>query len=206
MVNVARFDDDIARLTDWHGASSRELASVDARLAPSSAHSLSYRVSVALALCYGFIILLGLMFIYGWARYGERGRTVAQSVLAEDFQFFLVGIVCGGIGAIGLYRHCKPQVFDRRSGWYWRGWRSPGRVRRPRIGKEAVRLEMIHALQLLTKEVQQEHHTIELFELNLVLKNAERISLRCHGDQALLRKEAAMLGKFLCVPVWDASG
>ena len=41
------------------------------------------------------------------------------------------------------------------------------------------------------------------YELNLVLQDGERLNVVDHGSFDVLREDAAKLGEFLGVPVWD---
>ena len=41
------------------------------------------------------------------------------------------------------------------------------------------------------------------YEMNLVLKDGERILVIDHGDQKQVESDAAMLAVFLNVPVWN---
>ena len=49
------------------------------------------------------------------------------------------------------------------------------------------------------------HRAFRSYELNVVLDDASRRNLVCHGDHARLRQDASTLAAFLNVPLWDAS-
>jgi hypothetical protein len=199
------FNDRLASLTYWGPASERSSPSVDAVLQRNADGTLSYAVNVGDVLKTVFYLLFGATLVYAWLFSETQLGHALDSFFETDWYLLTLGIISVAFSGVHLWETCRPEVFDKRKGWYWHGWRTPGHTRRPRLGNRAVRLELIHALQLLSKGVEKDGKTIVLCELNLVLHDADRLNLRCHGDQVQLRKEAQMLSKYLGVPVWDTA-
>ncbi len=69
---------------------------------------------------------------------------------------------------------------------------------------KSVRLDDIHAIQLLHKMFKREDMTEDGYELNIVLKDTQRINALCYENKNQLRKDAAVLARFLDKPLWDA--
>lgn len=69
-------------------------------------------------------------------------------------------------------------------------------------------LTQIYALQLLKENIQiftdEDVHQFDVFQLNVVFKDSERIQLNVYGDPSGARNDAELLKVFLGVPVWDA--
>jgi hypothetical protein len=94
----------------------------------------------------------------------------------------------------------KPIVFDRTAGF------TMGNVKTA----ASTPLEDIVGIQILGECVQSTHSgntstTFLSYELNLVLGDASRKNVVDHGHLESLRQDAAMLGGFLNVSVWDAT-
>lgn len=117
-----------------------------------------------------------------------------------------------GFGSLGLFLVClgvkmvyeasKPIVFDRRRGLFWKGKEPLTSPSRSEARDGLLPLSRLHALQLLTRGTKGGW----VYQLNLVLEDAERIAVVCHGDGDSLREDVATLAEFLGVPVWDATG
>ena len=98
----------------------------------------------------------------------------------------------------------SPIVFDKNMGKFFKerkAFESPGDKDSL---KQYVELDQIHALQIIYEQMMTRKESEYSYELNLVLKNGQRINVFDHGDINALREDAAMLSGFLNVPVWDA--
>jgi len=119
---------------------------------------------------------------------------------------------------------CELRSFDRREGCFWKGrWkRGDGAlsIRRAdlnaRLEKEALKdyidLADVYAIQLIKEYVPGSSGTDSRsspyysYELNLVLKDGERMNVVDHGNLTRIRADAIKLGEFLGnLPVWDAT-
>jgi hypothetical protein len=155
----------------------------------------------------GYIAFCALFMAIG------LGVTIAILFASHASQFkdylpLLIGVVFGAVGFCMLYFGGKPVTFDRESGLAWRGWRDPrsdfehGQEKIPML----CRLDEIHALQIVSEFVKGSKNRSYLsYELNLVMPDGSRLNVVDHGDIARLRLDAAELGLFLEVPVWDAT-
>ena len=149
-------------------------------------------------------------FLAGDAGMGElieKGQYVPLIVLGSaplGALFFL------GVAAFFWHMTRRPIVFDRSSGYFWKGSKNPAEQTDPDRVVGCARLEQIAGLQILSEYVESrdsDGHTSQFhsYELNLVLRDAVRLIVVDHGNRAALRKDAAMLAEFLDVPVWDAT-
>lgn len=125
----------------------------------------------------------------------------------EDFVPILFGVIFLAVGGSLLFFGGKPVAFDKESGLAWRGWRDPRSDFEH--GQETIpmlcRLDDVHALQIISEFVRGNKSSYTSYELNLVLENGSRLNVVDHGDIARIRKDAAELGVFLEVPVWDST-
>jgi len=114
--------------------------------------------------------------------------------------FIAVFGVIGGVTAFGLLRKI---VFDRESGRFWKGLATPSPAG-IEAGRQTVPLAAIHVLQLLSSSG-NDAESSTTYELNLVRHDGTRCHVLAHSGARALREDAAKLGAFLGVPVWDAS-
>ncbi len=141
----------------------------------------------------GVIITAGLF----WFKQGDK-EIVFLGLFG--FVFFLAGLFI-------LRAWMTPRVFDRSTGFYWRGRKIPDNSNVQSI-KECCRLIDIHAIQLLDEYIRSSsdngrNTSFYSYELNLVLKDGKRLNVVDHGKLSLIRDDAAKLAGFLNVPVWD---
>src|SRR5262245_29577278 len=142
----------------------------------------------------GFLVVAGFGCIF-WAvlaKIGLAGFAVA-SWKATGCRLLL-----GSVGILTLRFGFERIVFEKRSGFSWRG---KSRAERDGPGHpkqdERVRLSEVVALQLLSQRLRgREGH-----ELNLVLASGERVYLVDHGNGHAMRADAESLSGFLGVPV-----
>jgi hypothetical protein len=92
----------------------------------------------------------------------------------------------------------KPAFFDLKQGRFWRGSQ---RQQSPRSSE--ISLDHIHAIQLIISDMKDRRAWC--YEVNLVLKDSNRINLVSSQDLSELQRQAQYLGDFLKIPVWDVS-
>lgn len=165
---------------------------------------------IGMAVFEAVLCVLIFKFLAGDAGIGElldKGNYVPLIVLGSaplGAIFFL------GVAAFFCHMSRRPIVFDRSSGYFWKGSKNPAEQTVPESVASAARLEQIAGLQILSEYVESrdsDGHTSQFhsYELNLVLDDAARLNVVDHGNLVALRQDAAMLGEFLEVPVWDAT-
>lgn len=135
------------------------------------------------------------------------GNIQVDSNLIESETVFMIafGVAFFSIGSYIYYSYSKPIVFDKLSGQYWKGWKKPERS----VGREPLEngawLRNIYALQIIEEYIRNDDNSYYSYELNLVLRNGERLNVIDHGSKRKLLSDAQVLSKFLDKPIWDAT-
>jgi len=163
---------------------------------------IEFRAPIAIKLIYLIFLLAGIGMIIGafYATLSSEEFSLTEGTIAALF----LGLVCAGVGGSLLYYHTAPIVFDQRKGYFWIGRKAPDEVFKKKILKHYVKLEQIHALQLISEYCRTDRRSYYSFELNIVLEDAIRINVVDHGNQSKLRDDATTLSEFLGKPLWDA--
>ncbi len=115
-----------------------------------------------------------------------------------------LGLVFASLGWYMFFRQMRPFVFDKQEGFIWKG-RKPAEMGTYETTAKYVWLESVHALQIIAEYMSGKGGGYYSYELNLVLKNANRINIIDHGCRKKLTEDAAVLAEFLGIPLWDAT-
>lgn len=121
--------------------------------------------------------------------------------------FMLVwGGMFGGVGFFVLHKG-KKFTLDKAKGIYFRGqaFDDFGNDDRSQQGY----LKDIHAIQLIAEHVSSSSSdgrssNYMSYEMNLVLKDGERVNIMDHGKGKDVDESAQRLGEFLAIPIWKA--
>ena len=194
-----RYDDGVASTTDWAfmvhtggGFRSRRLVQVlHGRLQfKATWRGLAFGVAFAAP---GFAMLAAGI----WHAVTARGGTLG---------LLMSGLAFGAAGIVMLAGSLLPVVFDRDSGYFWRGRTAPRRD--VDVDAKAARLQDVHAVQLLTgwrNSSGTMTSGYNVHEVNLILHDGSRVHVVGHGGSIeQLREEITTVAEFLNVPVWDA--
>jgi hypothetical protein len=102
--------------------------------------------------------------------------------------------------------------FDKQLGSYWRGKTVPAPLTSTASTERAGRISDVYALQLVSTRRYRGNPQVGVdgsgykefptHELNLVLKDATRVSLVCDADYARIDRGAKALADFLQKPLW----
>ncbi|MCL6414068.1 hypothetical protein MIB92_00260 [Aestuariirhabdus sp. Z084] len=121
--------------------------------------------------------------------------------------FLLVwGVMFGGAGYY-LLLSGKKFTIDKDQGVYYRGKAYDKMKALPEDVQGRTR--EIHALQLISERVRSRSKnggtsTYFSYEMNLVLRNGERINIMDHGKGNEVEKSAIEIAELLRIPVWKA--
>jgi len=88
-------------------------------------------------------------------------------------------------------------TFNKKLGYYYKGYFS---IKYLRFGK--VSLDKIVAIQILGEITTEQIAPFNSFEINLVLKDSERLHVIDHSDLKSIIDDSNSLSKFLNVPIW----
>ncbi len=109
------------------------------------------------------------------------------------------------VGVTMFINFSKHIVFDKNTGFFWKGFKQPTFEYNETKKRKTIRLNEIASLQILKEELQGRNNSFASYELNLVLRNGERMNVVDHTALQSVRKDAQKLAEFLDVPVWDAT-
>lgn len=188
------FSDPLARQTRWTPARSGGTKGRSRRLVQSDSERLTFRpIKRNLLLC-ALPLLIGAYIIT---------FQPLQNIQSTWFQA-TVGLVFLVMGSMLGYRLCTPIVIDKGIGACWTGWRAPASAEVARDQKGCAALGDVRAVQVIPERLRYTEATFS-YEVNLVLADSSRVNLVDHSSKSVIREDAQTLGKFLDVPVWDAS-
>jgi hypothetical protein len=195
-------DDPISKTTRWNPIKSGGANFLTHYLVETSASRLEFKASVGAKLfSLGFIVMGALaacVFItknISTGKFGYNIETIFPAALGGAF-------VIAGI--LMIFFFTIPIVFDKHKGIFWKDRKSPSKLVDKKFLKCFLEFSNIHAIQLITECVTDSDGHYESYEMNLVLKNGDRVNVVDHGDDGQLREDASKLSLFLKVPVWDA--
>ncbi len=189
----ADFNDPVALKVRWEAKqyNSSRNGSLKLRLDPANPDIVYYRLRFIETLIPMFFCLLGCsgfyLVSYLW---NKGGDAVLGAVICS-----IISLVFAAIPFLTIVPNLKPKVFDKSRGCYWRGFTRPLFVE---TSDSVIILKDVHAVQVLVNRNEQ----YIVYELNLVLHNAEAITVHLHGERSSVKQDAELLGSFLGVPVW----
>ncbi|WP_034059037.1 hypothetical protein [Lacinutrix jangbogonensis] len=98
-----------------------------------------------------------------------------------------------------LFNYFSPHGFDKTTNLYYRGYKN--------ISSKTdaiIKLNNIVALQIIGETIIDEDSRFKSFELNIVLKNGDRINVVDHSNLSGIIDDSKTLSKFLSIPIWHA--
>jgi hypothetical protein len=125
-------------------------------------------------------------------------RKIIVDVVVSVLSFaFMIGL--GWI----FYLITRPVVFDAHIKALWKGRIMPVVIGNIKGIKHFTKFNNIHALQLLSKYSYEKASGYN-YELNVILKNGNRINLVSYRGEEEIEEDCQVLSKFLGKPVWNA--
>ncbi len=202
MFDPSSFNDPIAMQTKWTPAKGGGASFRTHKLVNINSYRMEFRVSAGAVVFYLMFLLMGLsvMIIFSIANFSANDKPPFIAIIMP----LSVGLVFTIIGACMLYFGTAPIVFDKQKGFFWKGRKAPDEVFDKTTIKHFTELENIHALQLISEYCRGNKSSYYSYELNLILKDGNRINVVDHGNQRKLKEDANTLSAFLEKPVWDA--
>ena len=194
-LDVYQFDDDIAATTAWCPLQGGGTNFCTHRLVEQAPERLVFKasgLSLLIPSIFGFVAI-ACLFSFFFVNDAEAFASVIPVGLA----FLLVSLLL-------FYVLIKPIVFDKCSGLYWKGRTRHGLPPKPGELKQSALLSEVHAIQLIPEWVRGSENSYYSYELNLILRDCQRLNVVDHGSRRRIREDAEFLAQFLGVPVWDA--
>lgn len=211
-VDPARFNDPVAMQTEWKKIRSAKTSRSSNKLVERSSDLLAYKPSVGGSIMGSLFVLIGgfTVLMYVLIERGGNGITIESAAGTTDSLIFLalVGLVFAAIGILIILLATSPVAFDKKAGVFYKG-RKQRRLQDFEHSKNAIRFSDIHALQLLThlESSSGDNNTptryYPVYEMNLVRHDGSRMYVTTYGKSARARDDAAKIGAFVNVPVWD---
>jgi hypothetical protein len=176
-VDPAVFGDPLALKTKWTPLSPGGASFATHRLRETDPGRLELKKSVGSFFFGATFVLVGL-------------GTVAAGAL--DGPWFLM--VLGGVFAAAgtWFGWPTSQVFD-------------GNSRQISLRTGPLSFSAIHAVQIVKEHVRRNKKSYWSYELNLVLKDGERVNVVDHADLPRIQSESQMLKTLLGCKLWDAT-
>lgn len=126
--------------------------------------------------------------------------------------FSLVPVVFFIVGFFILRHSTKPIVFDKTRGYFWKGRLKENENPSQKPLKVFCKLIDIVALQIISERVRSSSSSssggsssFRSYEINLVLRNTDRLNVIDHGNRKKLMEDAEQLASYLGVPIWDGN-
>lgn len=198
------FDDPVAAETKWTPVKGGGANFRTHKLVQAGENRMEFRATVGSILFSMVFLLAGLGISTGFLVSQLSAGTFAFE--AKMILPVLFGLLFAAAGGLLLYFATIPIIYDKRSGFFWKGWKMPDRSYVKNSSKKVARLDDIYALQIISEYCSSSKSSYYSYELNIVLKNTDRINVVDHGNLKRLTKDAGALGEFLGVPVWNAAG
>ncbi|MCE5278546.1 MAG: hypothetical protein ABFD92_00420 [Planctomycetaceae bacterium] len=202
------FNDPLAAQIDWTPAKGGGTNFRTHKLRAAGPHRLEFRLTAGAKLFGGLFVTIGAATMIGGiaallagAFQKDGGTDWAPMIMLPLF-----GLVFGGVGGGMLYFMSIPRVFDKDSGFYWKGRISPSNMLAGEMEIQAdkfTKLTDIHAIQLLSEYIHGNKSSYYSYELNLITHDGKRINVIDHGNKTKLIEDAELMGVFLNVPVWN---
>ena len=195
-------DDPISKITRWNPAKSGGANFLTHYLVEISSSRLEFKASVGAKFFSLFFILMGAGIAYTFIT-----KSISTGEFGYNMETILPSTICGVFVVAGIllyYFFTIPIVFDKNKGIFWKARKSPGKLVDKKLLKCSLEFGNIHAIQLVAECLDDSDGVYESYEMNLVLKNGDRVNVVDHGDDEQIREDANKLSLFLKKPVWDA--
>ncbi|MCK9555038.1 hypothetical protein M0R36_04375 [bacterium] len=201
-VNPLIFKDPLAEKTEWTPLKGGGANFCTHKLVEVEPFRYEFRASVGAKIFYALFFLIGMGVFIGFTAGFIIKRSFPFGV--ETILPLVIGLIFAAVGATMLYFGTAPIVFDRQTGYFWKGRKDPMKFFDSEPKKWFASLEDIHAFQIISEYCRSDKSSYYSYELNIVLKDGSRINVVDHGNLKRLKEDTAKLSAFLGKPVWEA--
>jgi hypothetical protein len=200
LYNPSTLNDEIASRTEWTSLSTSSTNFKTHNLIEKGPNRMEFKTALGAKI---FVLLfmgvgLAVPVIFQLIPDAELGSGGIWPLYIFGGIFFLVG-------AVMHYIQSSPIVFDKLEGFYWGGRKKPELHHTNEQIKNAARIRNIYAIQILSRRVSSSKSSYTCYEINLVLRDESRLNVIAHAGGKAIKENAETLGRFLGVPVWDAT-
>lgn len=194
------FNDPVALKTEW-GPCKRGGANFRThKLKLEFPNRAVFKPTGGAAVFYAVFLVLGLVFM----GFGILKGINAGNMFNDD-SIVIIGIssIFVAIGAVLIFFGMRPVVFDKTTGYFWKGFGEPDLYSLNNPKSNTVSFSEIYSLQIISELVRSNKSSYMSYELNLVLKDGNRKNVIDHGKLSKLREDGRNLAEFLNVPLWE---
>lgn len=199
----SRFGDPLALSTAWTPARGGGSSFRTHKMIRVGMNRIEFRPSIGALIFYLLFLLIGLGLTTAIAasHLSSGNFTVGMETIVP----MLMGLLFASIGGFMFYTGTTPIVFEKGRGVFWKGRKGPDDAMDIRSRDRFVRLDNVHALQLISEYCRGNKSSYYSYELNLVLADGKRVNVVDHGNRDRIRQDAQALATFLGKPLWDAT-
>lgn len=210
-VDPTKFNDPVALQTGWKKLRSANTNRASNKLVEKSPDLLAYKPSIGGCIFGSVFILIGVFVVFMYILIGRDNSSITietASGSSDNLVFLaLIGLVCMAIGVLIILLATSPVAFDKNAGVFYKG-RRQRRFQDTDHSKNALRFNDIHAIQLLTYLTSTSSNNgptrfYTVYEMNLIRHDGQRINVNTYNKSVRARDDAAKIGAFVNVPVWD---
>jgi hypothetical protein len=195
----AQFGDPIATQTDWRPARGGGSNFRTYKLVKVNPYRVEFKTTIG-AILFSLIFALPGIGLLIFLIPNVDWSSIASGIIIA----LLLGLIFASLGGYMFYSQMLPIVFDKQEGFFWKERKPQAEILTNEATAKYVRLELVHALQIVAEYISGKN-SFYSYELNLVLKNGNRINVVDHGKRNNLAEDAGVLAEFLGIPVWDAT-
>ena len=210
-VDPTQFNDPVALQAGWKQVRSAKIARASNKLVQPNPDQLTYKPSIGGRIMAVIMIIAGIFAIFLYIQIKTGGSDITfESGSGDPIFIALFGLVFIVVGIIILFLATSPVVFDKKLLMFYRG-RKQSKQPDAANAKNALPFGDIHAVQLITRiestknSDQKFPNFYKVHDLNLVKHDGERLFITTYNKISRAREDAAKIGTFVDVPVWDGS-
>lgn len=206
--NTSQFNDELADRVRWDPVKSGGTNMRTHQLVIEEPFVAKFRATIGYLIFCCIFLLIGVGIIGGvlYSMY-NKGKLTDTGSLIRIVMPLGFGSIFTLTGLFTLYGALSPIRFDKQTGDFRKGRKAANTMGAHETDAESglVKLNTIHALQLIKERCRTKNSTYYSYELNLVLESGQRINVVDHGGLNRIPEDANQLSQFLCIPVWDAT-
>jgi hypothetical protein len=204
-----KFSDPLAKEIEWYSNQRRGNRGASHTLISLDHSKMMFKTKPTSLIVGGIFNLVGLVFttVIAYAIWtGNHSGSSNMSNIMGTGMTLVIGSVFGLGGCLINHNPLTKRTFDKVTNQYLKG-----KINKP---KDQCKLSDIHAIQIISERVTSQSTnsngctrktTFKSYELNLVLKDKNRLTIVDHGELEIVRTDAETLSRFLGVRVWDAT-
>ncbi len=199
---TSKIGDPFAQQTAWIPLKPGGTNILTHKLYMANPNRLEFKASFGAKLFYLSFLVSGLGVLIGLPYFTQSSKGFAFD--SNTFIPLLVAFVLIAVGCCLYYFQTIPIVFDKQSGFFWKGRKEPVGIIYTNNFCQFTKLNTIHAIQLISEYIKSDKKAYYSYELNIVLKDGKRINILDHGKKNEIEENAKKLSNYLGKPVWKS--